>query len=150
MNYYRHLETTIFLQFSWRPQSLKQRLSPKRYCVKDSFSPTYRLLIPDVNVFKSVGNEYSLESRQDTANSIYLTMPSTSLKSSIKVGDVVVGKQSNGFLENVVDVTDDGGNSFVHTELARGGGTIQLGYVILPIIAITIMFCVFRMTAWWN
>lgn len=74
-------------------------------------------MFPGVNIFKCLGHEYLIENKN--FDTLYIVIPEYSIKGTLKLGDVLVGNYSNGFLETVVELTREEGSAFVHTELTR-------------------------------
>lgn len=70
-------------------------------------------------MFKCLGHDYPIEGEKRNSSSLYLVISRTFFTSKVMVGDVFVGRHSDGFLETVVEVKSEEGGTFVYTELPR-------------------------------
>lgn len=67
-------------------------------------------------VYKCIGNQHVIDELGDVTT-LFMVFSTAQINGNLRIGNVLVGNSSNGFLETVNEIVEDEEAKFVYTEL---------------------------------
>lgn len=67
-------------------------------------------------MYKCLAKTYTTDNDEEITT-LFAVFPMTSINGNLSIGNVIVGRTSNGFLETVKEIVQDEGINFIYTEL---------------------------------